>query len=60
MVTGILILLPVIFVSIISFISPNYFAPFFESALGIMLFIMCLAIYLLYIHLIRRIMKVRV
>lgn len=60
MVTGILILLPIVFVAIISFISPSYFAPFFESALGIMLFIMCLAIYLLYIHLIRRIMKVRV
>ena len=60
MVTGILILLPLVFVAIISFISPNYFAPFFESALGIMLFIMCLAIYFLYIHLIRKIMKVRV
>lgn len=60
MVTGILILLPIVFVAIISFISPNYFLPFFESSLGIMLFIMSLAIYLLYIHLIRRIMKVRV
>ena len=60
LVTSILTVLPIIFMIIISLISPNYFAPFFESALGILIFILAFALYLLYICLVRKIMKVRV
>lgn len=60
MVTTILIVLPIIFIAIISFISPKYFSPFFDSALGILLLLMAVCIYLLYVCLVRKIMKVRV
>ena len=59
-VTAILIILPLAFMGIISLISPEYFAPFFDSGLGILLFSLIVAIYLLYISIVRKIMKVRV
>lgn len=59
-VTSVLTVLPLAFAGIISLISPNYFAPFFDSGLGLLLFILIVAIYLLYISLVRKIMKVRV
>lgn len=60
MVTSILIVLPIIFMVIVSLISPNFFAPFFDSGLGLLLFMLIVVIYLLYISLVRKIMRVKV
>ena len=59
MVSAILICLPIFFVGLITLISPGYFSPFFESFLGILLLMLSITFYLLYICLVRKIMKVR-
>ena len=56
----ILTFLPIVFISLVALISPSYFKPFFDSALGILLLILALAIYLLYICIVKKIMKVKV
>ena len=60
MVTSILYFLPAAFMGIVSLISPNYFKPFFDSAIGLLIFMLIVAIYLLYISLVRKIMRVKV
>ena len=60
LVSATLICLPIIFTILICLVSPKYFSPLFESVLGIILFILSFAFYLLYICLVRKIMKVRV
>ncbi len=59
LVTYVLMLLPLLFAIVISFISPDYFLPFISSAMGWLFLVVILLIYLLYICIIKKIMKVR-
>ena len=54
-----LFLVPLLFVLVIQLINPGYFAPFFASSLGLLLFFLVLLLYGLYIWIVRKIMKVR-
>ncbi len=58
-VIWILSLAPIMFILLISFISPTYFEPLFTSNLGYILTIIMIFIYIIYIYVIRKIMKVR-
>ncbi len=55
----VLFFVPPIFVLFVSLLNPTYFAPFFASTLGLILFGAILIFYVIYIFLVRRIMKVR-
>lgn len=59
LVTYVLMLLPVFFAIVITFISPDYFLPFVSSAIGWIFLVVILLIYMLYICIIKKIMKVR-
>ena len=58
-VTYILMLLPILFAIAITLISPDYFLPFIESTIGWLCLAVILLVYLLYICIIKKIMKVR-
>lgn len=58
LVFQILVLLPLLLWIVIGLWNPSYFHIFFESTLGVLLFIIILCIYLIYIIVIRSIMKV--
>ena len=51
---------PVVFVLLIYVISPHYFDPFFSSFLGYFLLFIILMMFVIYIYLLSKIMKVRV
>lgn len=59
LVTYILMLLPIFFAMVITFISPDYFLPFVGSTVGWLFLVVILLIYILYICIIKKIMKVR-
>lgn len=59
LVTYILMLLPVLFAMVITFISPDYFLPFITSTVGWLSLVVILLVYVLYICIIKKIMKVR-
>lgn len=59
MITYILMALPIIFILIITMVSPNYFIPFLDSPIGLLMLIIIILIYILYTYIIRIIMKVR-
>ncbi len=54
----ILVFMPIFLFILISLFSPNYFATFFKSELGLIIFSLIILIYLLYVVLIKNIMKV--
>lgn len=58
LVFKILVLLPFLFALSIYILDPNYFKPFFESLLGLVLFIIMILILIIYIITIRKFMKV--
>ena len=59
MISKVLLIMPIIFILLISFLNPTYFMPFINTKLGnIMLFIIIL-IYALYAYIVKKIMKVR-
>lgn len=58
LVFQLLVCLPVFLWGVIGLWNPDYFSIFFESTLGMMLFLVILCIYLIYIIVIRNIMKV--
>lgn len=53
-----LIFLPIFLWVVIGFMNPSYFTIFFQSTLGMLLFVIILCIYLIYIIVIRSIMKI--
>lgn len=55
----VLTIMPILFVLIISFINKDYFKPLFTSTLGFIIIGIILALYILYIIVVRKIMKVR-
>lgn len=58
-VTYVLILLPILFAIVITMISPDYFLPFVGSTVGWLFLVVILLLYILYICIIKKIMKVR-
>lgn len=52
--------IPVLFALLITILDPTYFVPFFESPLGIGLFLLMLIIYTLYVVSVVKIMKVKI
>ena len=55
----VLTIMPVLFVIIISFINKDYFAPLFTSGMGFIIIGVILVLYIAYIVVVRKIMKVR-
>lgn len=55
----ILLFLPILFSLIIVFINPTYFNPFFNSFLGMFLFLIVIILYILYIVVIKKVLKVK-
>ena len=55
----ILFMIPILFILIISLVSPCFFEPFYTTTLGFILMVIIIFIYLIYIWAINKIMKVR-
>lgn len=55
----VLTIMPILFTIVISFINKDYFAPLFTSALGFIIIGIILILYIVYIIVVRKIMKVR-
>ena len=55
----VLTVMPILFVILISFIDKDYFAPLFKSSLGFIIIAIILILYISYILIVRKIMKVR-
>ena len=55
----VLFCVPIAFVIFVSVINPDYFLPFIESPIGIILLIIIILLYVFYIICVRKIMKVR-
>ena len=55
----ILFLIPIAYVLIISILNPTYFDPFFNTPLGIILITISVLLYVVYIYIVSKILKVR-
>lgn len=55
----VLVALPIIFTLVICILNPSYFLPFFTSAFGIILFILTIGLYITYVYLIKKELKVK-
>ncbi len=55
----VLFFIPVLYVFIISVLNPTYFDPFFKTPLGLMLLLLSIIFYIIYIVIVRKILKVR-
>lgn len=55
----VLFFVPIMFAIMISFLNPGYFNPFFQSQIGIILFTIMVVLYIIYIWVVRKILKVR-
>ena len=55
----ILFLIPIAYVLIISLLNPAYFDPFFNTTLGVILITIGIILYVVYIFIVRKILKVR-
>lgn len=55
-----LIILPLIFIGGIILMSPNYFAPFFQSPYGFLLFLLIVILYISYIFTVKKVLKVNI
>lgn len=54
-----LTLLPILFASIILILNKNYFSPFFKTPFGFLTFLLIILLYILYIFIMKQIMKVK-
>lgn len=59
LITYVLIFVPIIFVIFISIINKEYFEPLFTNPLGVALILIMLIIYITYIIIVKKVMKVR-
>jgi tight adherence protein B len=59
MIVYVLFLVPIFFILFISLISPSYFEPFYTTTLGFILMGIILTIYIIYIIVVNKVMKVR-
>ncbi len=55
----VLVVLPLLFTTFIFIVNPNYFAPFFNSFIGLVVFSFILILYFCYIGIIRKILEVK-
>lgn len=60
LVVKVLMIIPIIFVVIIYTLSPGYFSPFFESPIGYLLLFILWVMFIIYVYLLDKVMKVRV
>ena len=60
LVVKVLMVIPILFVMVIYVISPSYFAPLFTSGLGYFILSIIILMFVIYIYLLNKIMKVRV
>lgn len=60
LIVKVLMVIPILFVAIIYFISPSYFAPFFANPLGYMILFIVGLMFIVYIYVLNKIMKVKV
>lgn len=60
LVVKFLMAIPIIFILIIYLLSPTYFDPLFKSTLGYMILFILLVMFIIYIYLLNKIMKVKV
>ena len=58
-ISYVLFAVPILFILFITLLDPTYFVPFFTTGLGFILLIVKLAIYILYIVVVMKIMKVK-
>ena len=59
MVSKILLIMPIVFVILITLLNPSYFMPLLNTKLGNLLLVIILLIYTLYAIIVNKIMKVR-
>lgn len=59
LIMWVLFLLPIMYILIISLLNPTYFEPFFNTSLGIILTTIIVILYVIYIVVVRKILKVR-
>ena len=60
MVTRVLLVIPIIFISIIYILNPSYFAPLFSSTLGYMIIVTIVLMFIIYVILLNKITKIDV
>jgi Flp pilus assembly protein TadB len=60
LIVKVLMIIPLVFTLIIYVLSPNYFDPLFSSTLGYMLLVIIAIMFIIYIYLLNKIMKVKV
>lgn len=60
LVVKVLMVIPILFVVVLYVVSPDYFNPLFESALGYMVLFIAWLMFVIYIYLLNKIMKVKV
>lgn len=60
MIIKVLFIIPIVFVLIIYILNPNYFKPLFESTLGYMIIGIIVLMFIIYVVLLKRIMKIEV
>ena len=60
MVVKVLMAIPIVFVIVIYALSPSYFDPLFESVLGYLLLGIIWLMFIIYVYLLNRVMKVKV
>ena len=60
LIVKVLMGIPVVFILIIYVLSPDYFDPLFSNALGYMIIFVMLVMFIVYVYLLKKIMKVRV
>lgn len=54
-----LVTMPIIFVLVISILNPNYFKPLISSTLGLFILLFIVSLYVLYVIVIRKVLKVK-
>ena len=60
MMYKVLIVLPILMVLVILILNNNYFTPFFQSPIGILLFIFTFVLFITYIIIVRKILRVKI
>ena len=59
MISKILLILPFVFAGFITLLNPSYFLPLINTTLGNILLFVIIIVYLLYVFIVNKIMKVR-
>ena len=59
-IVRVLMIVPLAFILLISFVNPSYFIPLFSSDLGYLIMFMILILYIMYIILVRKLLKVKI